>query len=99
MKRHFLADMICTDGTFDCYTDETARTMIVKAGIGIVASGKCTNQLQKNCTSFQQIHRQVILDVLALPKTTGCQVIITGGTEVGRHDDGNLKTLILKTTF
>jgi hypothetical protein len=57
-----------------------AADKIKGAGIGISSSGGCFNRNQASCTSLDQINCNAISCMVALKKSSGCSLTITGGT-------------------
>ncbi|MFF2960626.1 hypothetical protein ACFVT1_17315 [Streptomyces sp. NPDC057963] len=64
-----------------------AAAVFKKAGVTWTSSGKCSDWNKKSCTSFTRINKASVAGVIAFKKISGCQVVITGGTEVG-HTPG-----------
>jgi hypothetical protein len=64
-------------------TQGGAQSALSAAGIGWPSSGNCTSRSNSRCTSFDQINSGTIDGVITLHRASGCQVVITGGTETG----------------
>jgi hypothetical protein len=64
-----------------------AQSALSAAGISWSSSGNCTSRTNSTCTSFDQINSGTIDGVITLHRASGCQVVITGGTETG-HASG-----------
>lgn len=62
---------------------EDAAKKLTEAGITWKSSGNCSDRKKKNCTSFDQINSATIDGIIAFKKASGCDVVITGGTEIG----------------
>ncbi|MFB9907414.1 hypothetical protein [Allokutzneria oryzae] len=58
-----------------------AVTRLRNAGLTIWSSGNCSDRLNPNCTSFEQINSGTIDGVVTLKKASGCPINVTGGTE------------------
>ncbi len=85
----------CTDGSSGCYSHSEAKSKLAAGGITqLVSSGQCSTKSNKKCTSLQQIHPQVISGIVDFKAKSGCNVVITGGTEVG-HSAGDLLFLAI----
>ncbi|MGO1055388.1 hypothetical protein [Crossiella sp. CA198] len=65
----------------------TATARLSAAGITWGSSGNCSDRLNPNCTSFDQIFSGTIDQVITLKRASGCAVHLTGGTETG-HGGG-----------
>ncbi|SDN07756.1 hypothetical protein [Allokutzneria albata] len=59
----------------------TAVARLTAAGIGIWSSGNCSDRLNPNCTSFEQINSGTIDGIVTLRNASGCALVATGGTE------------------
>ncbi len=70
-------------------TDAGARSQLLAAGIQVVSSGNCSDPTNPNCTSLQGLQPATLQGALDLKQACGCNVTITGGTEVG-HAAGDL---------
>jgi hypothetical protein len=66
-------------------TQSAAVSQLAAAGIGYTSSGGCTTRSDVNCTSLDQINATTVNDLIAFHRTSGCAVLITGGTEVGHE--------------
>jgi hypothetical protein len=66
-------------------TQEQAASELGAAGIGYTSSGGCTTRSDVDCTSLDQINTTTVTDLVAFHQTSGCTVLITGGTEVGHE--------------
>jgi hypothetical protein len=55
--------------------------------ITLYSSGKCSDRETKTCTSLEQIREATLLRVIELHLESSCELVITGGTEVG-HSSG-----------
>ncbi|SFY34335.1 hypothetical protein SAMN02787144_101956 [Streptomyces atratus] len=64
-----------------------AAAELKKAGITWTSSGNCSDWNKKTCTSFTQINKASVAGLIAFKKASGCNVIVTGGTEKG-HASG-----------
>jgi len=64
-------------------SDSWARERLASAGIGVWSSGGCTSRNNPSCTSFEGIRPATIEWVLILAEASGCDLLVTGGTEVG----------------
>ncbi|XP_037033138.1 uncharacterized protein LOC119072086 [Bradysia coprophila] len=66
------------------YTHAEALEKIEAVGITIASSGNCSDRNIASCTSLEQIRRKTIdSGVIVLKEASQCDIIITGGTEVG----------------
>ena len=58
-------------------------TLFFVTGIAIDSTGKCSDRNNKNCTSFDGIRKNTIYSIIAFKKSSNCEIIIFGGSEVG----------------
>jgi len=68
---------------------EDAAKKLQDAGITWSSSGNCSDRKDGHCTSFEQVNSATIDGIIAFKKASGCDVNITGGTEVG-HATGTI---------
>jgi hypothetical protein len=68
-------------------THEEAAKKLTDAGITWSSSGNCSDRKDKRCTSFEQVNSTTVDGIIAFKKACGCDINITGGTEVG-HASG-----------
>lgn len=47
------------------------------------SSSGCSDRNNSTCTSFEQINQSTVDGVITLDRASGCNVLITGGTEAG----------------
>ncbi|MFB6814688.1 hypothetical protein ACFCV8_09085 [Streptomyces sp. NPDC056347] len=66
---------------------EDAAAVLKKAGVTWASSGHCSDWNNGSCTSFTRINKASVDGVIAFKKASGCEVVITGGTEAG-HEPG-----------
>lgn len=66
---------------------DDAAKKLTGAGIAWSSSGNCSDRTKKNCTSFEQVNSATIDGIIAFKKASGCEIKITGGTEIG-HASG-----------
>jgi hypothetical protein len=66
---------------------DAAAKKLKDAGITWSSSGNCSDRKKKNCTSFEEINSATIDGIIAFKKASGCDINITGGTEIG-HSSG-----------
>jgi hypothetical protein len=64
-----------------------AQSRLSANGISWYSSGNCSARNNPSCTSFDQINSGTIDGVVTLRGASGCQIVITGGTETG-HASG-----------
>ncbi len=62
------------------YTHSTALAEIKSVGIGIRSSGGCSDRTNPKCTSLEQVRCNVIRCLKTLKTSSGCSIIVTGGT-------------------
>jgi hypothetical protein len=60
-----------------------AMRRISRAGLGWQATGRCTDQNRPYCTSLHSIRYGTLMKTIDLKRRSGCQIVITGGTETG----------------
>ncbi|KAG8718507.1 hypothetical protein FRC09_012579 [Ceratobasidium sp. 395] len=65
-----------------------AEQKFLKAGIHASSSGHCTEWTNPKCTSYSGIRCVTADNLIVLKKASGCDITITGGTEVGHPDHG-----------
>jgi hypothetical protein len=70
-------------------THDDAAKKLQDAGITWSSSGNCSDRKDKRCTSFEQINSATIDGIIAFKKASGCDVNITGGTEIGHASGTN----------
>ena len=66
---------------------DDAAKKLKDAGITWSSSGNCSDRKDRHCTSFEEINSATIDGIIAFKKASGCDVNITGGTEMG-HASG-----------
>lgn len=64
-----------------------AKSMLASSGISLSSSGGCSDRDEPTCTSLEQVNEESIEGAQALASASGCDLTVTGGTEVG-HADG-----------
>ena len=64
-------------------TDAAAREKLLAAGVTIESSGNCTDRGNSTCTSLEGIPAATVDKIIAMKKACNCDIVITGGTEVG----------------
>ncbi|MEN9389958.1 MAG: hypothetical protein RLZZ283_58, partial [Candidatus Parcubacteria bacterium] len=64
-------------------TDADARAKLTAAGVNIESSGNCSDRGNSTCTSLEGIPAATVDKIVAMKKACGCDITITGGTEVG----------------
>jgi hypothetical protein len=70
-------------------TDENIRQALMAVGISIVSSGNCNDINDPTCTSLQGLPWSVVDGLIAMKNACiGCNLIVTGGTEVGHQTHG-----------
>lgn len=52
-------------------------------GIGWRSTGGCSDRMIRTCTSFEQIRWGTIKGLVRFARSSGCDVVVTGGTERG----------------
>lgn len=57
------------------------------AGIGVHSSGNCSDKTKPNCTSFDGVNNSTVNGIIRFKDQSGCDVTITGGTEVGHSPE------------
>ena len=62
---------------------DVAAKKLQDAGIISSSSGNCSDRNNKKCTSFDQINSETIAGIISFKQVSGCDVVITGGTETG----------------
>ena len=70
-------------------TQEGAERILTDAGVS-TAPGECTDPQNKTCTSFEGLRRSAAEGIVAFAQACGCTPVVTGGTERGHFDQGNL---------
>ncbi|CAF0727614.1 unnamed protein product [Rotaria sp. Silwood1] len=65
------------------HTHSAALSEIRSVGIGISSSGGCSNRNNRRCTSLEQVRCNAIRCLKTLKTSSGCGIIVTGGTEIG----------------
>lgn len=78
----------------DVYTHTEAKNALSSSGIGTSSSGNCSSQSNRSCTSLESIPKSTIDFVKKLKADCKCNVIITGGTEVGHSTHGSGRAAI-----
>lgn len=68
-------------------THSQATAKLSAAGVTWTSSGGCSDRNVPTCTSFDQINSSTIDGVITLKRSSGCAILITGGTETG-HASG-----------
>lgn len=68
--------------------DAWARGRLAAAGIDVWSSGGCTDRYRSSCTSLEGMRARTVEWILVLKAATGCDLLVTGGTEVG-HAQGS----------
>ncbi len=81
------------------YTNAQAVQFLKQAGIGIWSSGTCSDQNNSHCTSLEGIPQSTINTLINIKNgcvaaTPGCDVTVTGGTEVGHETHGPGKPVV-----
>ena len=69
-------------------SNEAGYQMLQDAGISVVSSGSCDTQTNPRCTSLEQMPSIVIVKLIEIKNTTGVDLKVTGGTEVGHQTHG-----------
>lgn len=69
------------------YTHAEAMAALAN-GISVSSSGNCSNQNNASCTSLEGIPAPVVNRINALRNASGCNLVITGGTETGHKTHG-----------
>lgn len=64
-------------------SDSWARQRLAEAGIDVWSSGDCSDRDDPECTSLEGIRSQTIEWTLVLARASGCDLLVTGGTETG----------------
>lgn len=67
--------------------DARARTTLAQAGIAVWSSGNCRDRHNPRCTSLEGVRASTIEWLIVLQEASGCDLLVTGGTETG-HADG-----------
>ena len=67
----------------DLLTHAQAADQFTAAGITWASSGDCADRDKPSCTSFSGIRRSTVDGVRTLKASSGCPVVVTGGTETG----------------
>lgn len=65
----------------------TALSRLTGAGITVSSSGNCSNKTRNSCTSLDGIRENSISGIIAFKRASGCEIVVTGGTETG-HEPG-----------
>lgn len=60
-----------------------AKQQLRKAGLTWTSSGKCANRQGPHCTSLEAVRAATVSSAIALKRSSGCPLVVTGGTEVG----------------
>lgn len=60
-----------------------AVNKLVRAGLRWKSSGRCIDRRVTVCTSLEAVRSATLNEVIALKKSSGCRVMVTGGTEAG----------------
>lgn len=68
-------------------THEQAVSKLQAAGLPWRSSHSCVERRDPRCTSFEQINVDTITRIIAFRNESGCDLMLTGGTEVG-HSSG-----------
>lgn len=70
-------------------THAQAVSLLRSAGITqIVSSGNCSDRNRPTCTSLDGVRRTTIDGLIAFRRASGCDLVVTGGTEVGHSTTG-----------
>jgi len=68
-------------------TQADASKALSGAGISVSSSGGCSTRSNPKCTSLDQINSNTINGLISLKKSSGCSIVVTGGSETG-HASG-----------
>src|SRR5438045_2500355 len=73
------------------YTHSEAQRLLNNSGITVTSTGGCSNKNVEGCTSLDGIHEEAIDEIITLKRAvgSGCDIIVTGGTEIGHPGKGN----------
>ncbi|MET8161427.1 hypothetical protein ABZT47_34135 [Sphaerisporangium sp. NPDC005289] len=66
-----------------------AARRLQRAGLRWRSSGNCVNRHRHSCTSLATVRLQTLWGLVDLKRRSGCDVLVTGGTETG-HAGGVL---------
>ena len=64
-------------------THTQAAAQFQAAGITWASSGNCAERTRPSCTSFSGVRQSTVDGVRTLKASSGCPIVITGGTETG----------------
>jgi len=69
----------------DCQTmtHAAAAKRLSDNGITLSSSGNCFDKNNPSCTSLDGIRANTISQVIGFKQVSGCQLVVTGGTETG----------------
>ncbi|WP_344049529.1 hypothetical protein [Planotetraspora silvatica] len=56
---------------------------LLSAGLGWKSSGHCVDADRRTCTSLDDIRYGTLMQAIDLKRSSGCPIIVTGGTEKG----------------
>jgi hypothetical protein len=68
-------------------TQDEAEELLSAEGITWSSSGRCTDRNNRRCTSFDNIRQNTINGIISFARGSGCDIVITGGSETG-HSGG-----------
>jgi len=74
------------------------KSELANSGITIQSSGNCDNMCQVGCTSVAFLPQYAVEFIKNLKRICNCEVVITGGTEIGHQTHGaNLPIFDIRT--
>lgn len=81
-------------------SNDEAVARLRAAGISVSSSGNCSDPLKSNCTSLQGIPGNAVQALVYVKNNcrgssgNSCEIIITGGTEIGHQTHGPGKSVV-----
>ena len=81
------AATLCVTAPASAVTHASAASQFSAAGVGWTSSGGCSDRNTPTCTSFDGLRQASVDGAITLKGASGCNLMITGGTETG-HASG-----------
>lgn len=82
------AGLVGVAGQAAAVTQAEAEAAFNAAGVGWTSTGGCTDRNNPSCTSFDGLRDDSVKGAVTLKQASGCDITITGGTEVGHAGSG-----------
>ncbi|MFJ7911953.1 hypothetical protein [Kitasatospora sp. NPDC096204] len=72
-------------------THAQAVARLKAADVSVSSSKHCSDRNDRGCTSLDGVRTATIDGVIGLRRASGCDITITGGTEVGHSENGDYR--------